>query len=237
MPDNKTPINRDISDDECFTRIVRFPYSFKDNKIERASAERIKTRALFMPIWSKITLKLEGVSLDRIVYCAPLTSKENALNNFGMFDETSPVYKGMAFIKHSSIREINTIPLGELIATQTDNDEEEKISPSLTSLREDINASLEGFDTSCLDNYCYCGIIATPVDNQKPNHRISPPDLVYIDDDGNPAHAEIFYLLTDGEPNNPNATIIQEVSRRLQAESIIKIDLDALSRETAPDFR
>ena len=87
MPDNKNPINRDISDDECFTRIVRFPFSFKDNKIEKASAERIKTKSLFMPIRSKVTLKLEGVSLDRILYCTPLKSKDNAINNFGMFDD------------------------------------------------------------------------------------------------------------------------------------------------------
>jgi hypothetical protein len=212
-------IRRQISEDEIFARIIKCPWHFKD-----VPTLQLKQSNLFMPSTEEVDGQeiAGGVSIDRLSYSTPARSKEMALRNFGLGPDGQMIYRGIAFITLESIKKVNTTDIKSLAISRIKTVED--FGKFFISTESDLSKLLPGFAIDLSAVYPYCMVLATPMNAENPAERISPPKKVYLNDPGNPAHAEIFYMFRLAKSGEPNNIFVQEVARRLTLISIKKID-------------
>jgi hypothetical protein len=203
-------ISRDIADNEYFVRVIKYPVHFDVN------ANKMKRSAVFMPKWRFIdgVYIMDGVSLDRLAYCTIPESKARAISGIGSGDNS---YKGMATISLPQILSINSMTIAEL-AIPGVNTEIKFIKRYISNI-DGISGMLKDFNLPS----AYCGIVATPMDEKQ--LRIPIPTPVRVDELGNPAHAELFYMFRlPPAPDQPQDTFVQEMARILKEYSTIELD-------------
>jgi hypothetical protein len=223
-------VDRQISDSEVFSRIIKCPWHFKD-----VPTLQLKQSNLFMPSTEELDGEqiAGGVSLDRLLYCSPARSKGMALSNFGLGPDGQMVYRGIAFLTLESIKQVNLLTIKELCISRVKT--ESDFDRFFISSQAELSKLLPTFTINLSPVYPYCIVLATPMNDGKPVERIGPATKVYVTDAGNPAHAEIFYMFKLAKPGEPNSIFIQEVARRLTLAAIKKFDTtEDLSQ--APSF-
>ncbi|MBG8555042.1 hypothetical protein [Hymenobacter guriensis] len=214
-------IERNIGLDETFIRVIKTPTHFKVS-----STTELKAASLFMPA-SKNGI-LDGVSVDRAIYSTTLQTKLRAHAHFPRKPEDEVIpYAGLAFISVAKILNLNNLSMKQLMPSAAKDPS--KVEQTLA----DINNLLAGFDTSCMADCPYCGVIATPMNESE---RVPPPTNVSISESGNPSHAEIFYMVRPARPADPLATIVQELARHMNRSAIIRLDPNPDSEDNAPSL-
>lgn len=185
--------------------------AIKDPVHRHKKTHEIKPYTAFIPVvHDKGNANLvDGISIDRMRYRAPLDAKRAAVKNLSRA-QSKQSFAGFLVLSKTDIKSIDALSIQDLTSNIIGTEQEFKTIN--VSTMPDLIQMLSGFDVSPLSACTHCGVLATPMADSK---RIPPADIFPTEPDGNPAHAEIFYLWKSANSNEPVGTFIQEAARHL----------------------